>query len=1401
VLLKGVLLSPRSFTAALFVVFLTATVVATPAVAQTSFVAFESGHVRPITLSPNGSKLFAVNTPDNTLEIFDVGAGGLTFAASVPVGMEPVSVAARTDGEVWVVNHLSDSISIVDVSLAVPMVTRTLLVGDEPRDIVFAGTGGNRAFITTAHRGQHRTHSSIAGVFGAGNPADPQFATPGIDRADVWVFDATNLGTTIGGTPDDVLTFFSDTPRALATDGTTVYVAAFMSGNQTTVVNEVLVNDGFGPSGAPGPNDNANGDPAPEVGVIVKLTGGNWLDANGTNRNAAIPFDLPDNDVFAFNANTLTKGTVFSSVGTTLFNMAINPTSGKIYVTNTESPNEVMFEGHGDHGGSTVQGKLSLSRVTILDPAGAGQQVQHLNQHINYANLHTAVGANHTAINAQIPHSLATPLQPTISSDGDTIYIPAFGSKRIGVFTRTELEDTNFATNFDPTIQSANYLSTFSGGPTGLALDEVNNRLYVMMRFNNLIEVVDLATKTISGVHLLHNPEPASIIQGRPVLYDAINTSGNGEASCSSCHIFGDLDGLAWNLGDPDELTSTNNQPQPDPLLQLAEPTEDFHPMKGPMTTQTLKGMSTHGAMHWRGDRADGFFGTDLCTQPGYGQLNSTNAPCDEANAFKNFIVAFEGLLGKEGTISTFNMALFTNFMLQVQLPPNPVSNFDNSLTAAQQAGSDKWFSCGAGTTECAPLDANATDTVEDCDGCHSLDPLNGFFGTGGEESFEGEPQHMKVPHLRNVYTKVGMFSAPGPQVRGTGLLHDGSVANTDDFLGATVFGLTTQERQDLEQFVLAFPTDLAPIVGQQVTIGPANFSNVDVNNRIVLINSRGTVAFESSVLGGAVKECDVIMKTVEGGVEKGYARLANGFYVPDTNDPNVTEISIRAKANPLGAGLTITYTAVPPGSGVRMGIDRDEDDLRNGVETNTGIFIGVNDTGTNPAKADTDGDSFDDGVEVTAGTDPTNASSFPGGSVCGDLVIEAPEECDDGNTTSGDGCSNVCVVELCSDGIVQAGIGEQCDDGNLTNNDGCSSSCQNEICGDSVQQTSEQCDDGNIVSDDGCSNVCVTEFCSDTIVQAGIGEQCDDGNLTNSDGCSSTCQDEICGDSIQQTSEECDDGNIVTGDGCSNVCVTEFCSDTIVQVGIGEQCDDGNLVNSDGCSATCLLEFCGDTVIQSGEQCDDGNAIAGDGCSATCQDEVCGNSFVDPTEECDDGNLVSGDGCSAVCINEICSDNIVQAGIGEECDDGNLVDGDGCTSACILEICSDLVVQAGLGEECDDGNLTNNDGCSSICLNEICSDNVVQTSEQCDDGNLVNEDGCSAICLDEFCGDSVLQAGLLEECDDGNVTNGDGCSNICAIEGPVPVPSFSGYTLAVLVMMMMGVGAGFVLQLRRRSV
>ena len=205
---------------------------ASAATGQTSFVEFESGLVRPLALSPDGAKLYAVNTPDGTLEIFDVTGGGLSHSGSVAVGMEPVAVAARNNSEIWVVNHLSDSVSIVDVSSA-PRVARTLLVGDEPNDVVFAGPSGDRAFITTAHRGQNSPFPRS------------EYDTPGVGRADVWVFDAQNLGSSLGGDPLTVVTLFGDKPRALAVspDGGTVYAAVFRSGNQTTSINEQLVCD------------------------------------------------------------------------------------------------------------------------------------------------------------------------------------------------------------------------------------------------------------------------------------------------------------------------------------------------------------------------------------------------------------------------------------------------------------------------------------------------------------------------------------------------------------------------------------------------------------------------------------------------------------------------------------------------------------------------------------------------------------------------------------------------------------------------------------------------------------------------------------------------------------------------------------------------------------------------------------------------------------------------------------------------------------------------------------------------------------------------------------------------------------------------------------------------------
>ncbi|MEO8602960.1 MAG: hypothetical protein ABI629_10315 [bacterium] len=903
--------------------------------AVSSFVAFESGAVRPLALSPDGSKLFAVNTPDNRLEIFSVGVGGLTKTASVEVGMEPVAVAARNDSEVWVVNFLSDSVSVVDVSTTPPRVTRTLLVGDEPRDIVFAGPGGNRAFITTARRGQNLPATVL-----------PQLITEGIGRALVFVFDATNLGLTLAGTPLTVVELFGDTPRALAVspNGATVYAAVFHSGNQTTTVSEGAVCDATNaninnnvvrpactppgvdavmPGGMPLPYKSSDNVVRPETGLIVKFnTGaGQWRDQLNRNWNNAVRFDLPDFDVFKIDANGNPPAqigiddTQYGHVGTVLFDMVANPVSGKVYVSNTEARNEVRFEGPGVIGGTTVRGHLHESRISVLD--GSNVLPRRLNKHINYAVVPSPPG---TADN-----SLATPVGLAISSDGSTLYVTGFGSQKVGIYDTATLENDTFT----PPSTGVTLVPLSSGGPVGAALDEANGRLYVLTRFDNTISVIDTATKTELPAlkRSLYNPEPSNITLGRPFLYDARNTSSNGEASCSSCHVFGDLDSLAWDLGNPDDVVLNN----PNQIILGPFINKDFHPMKGPMTTQSLRGMANHGAMHWRGDRTGG-------NDPG-------GDPLDEVAGFGKFNVAFAGLLGRTGPIPAEDMTKFTDFILDVTYPPNPVRALDNSLNADQTAGRNFYM----GTTV----------DLFSCNGCHTLNENAGFFGSGGQSTFENETQIFKIPHLRNAYAKVGMFGMPavqfvnpgnnantGRQIRGFGFLHDGSIDTGFRFMDATVFtGFSNDtQRRQVEQFVLAFDSNMRPVVGQQVTLTTANSALLPVLDRLNLFDQRMDQG-----------DCDVIVKGAISGQQRGWVRLPGAFFRSDrSTEPLETATTMRAKV--LLPNQALTYTCVPPGSGVRMGVDRDED-------------------------------GYYDRDEIDGGSDPANALSIPAGTSAATLL------------------------------------------------------------------------------------------------------------------------------------------------------------------------------------------------------------------------------------------------------------------------------------------------------------------------------------------------------------------------------------------------------------------------------
>lgn len=214
----------------------------------------------------------------------------------------------------------------------------------------------------------------------------------------------------------------------------------------------------------------------------------------------------------------------------------------------------------------------------------------------------------------------------------------------------------------------------------------------------------------------------------------------------------------------------------------------------------------------------------------------------------------------------------------------------------------------------------------------------------------------------------------------------------------------------------------------------------------------------------------------------------------------------------------------------------------------------------------------------------------------CGDgeINLNPPEACDDGNSKPGDGCSGACVIEpyhecptpgqpcvttiVCGDGEV--GPGEACDDKNVDSGDGCASDCKKVetgfrcrlagvpcvrvfVCGDGSVDPNEGCDDGGVLPDDGCDPRCRIER----------GFKCD--------GAPSSCTATKCGDKIVEGAESCDDGNDIPFDGCNDRCeaeptcvsgqaCTSTCGDGIV---LGEACDDGNLRNGDGCSSDCTVE------------------------------------------------------------------------------------------------------------------------------------------------------------------------------------------------------------------------------------
>ncbi len=865
-----------------------------------NFFNWETAPVHPVALSPDGTRLVVCNLPDDRLEVFDVTSGQPVAVGSIPVGLDPVTVRFRTASELWVANYISDSISIVD--LPTMRVVNTITSSNEPSDIVFAGTP-QRAYVS------------------CGQPNLVQ------------VFDPSTLQVVTN------LSIDGNRPRAMAVspDGSKVYVAIFESGNASTIIGTGVtelaslpkpspINFTNAPSGGqnPPPNSGTNfvpsinplitNPPPPRVSLIVKKnSAGRWMDDNngdwteyirGTNAafTGRLPgWDMPDHDLAIINTASFSI-----SYATGLMNIcmavAVNPASGRVSVIGTEALNSIRFQ-------PVLFGTFIRVHLAQVDPAALTNKIVDLNSHLTYQVPQVS--------DTERNQSIGDPRGIIWSSDGSRGYVTGMGSDNLII-----IDAQGNRVGLNPTINVGQ-------GPTGMALDESRQRLYVYNRFDGSISTVDTAGQTVINTLALFDPTLPQIKAGRPHIYNTHQTSGLGQLACGSCHVDTRFDRLAWDLGDPTDVVSTTlrNTVGVLPLVSTS-----FHPMKGPMTTQTLQDIIGHEPFHWRGDR----------------------------DGIEKFDGTFTNLQAATVGITTNEMQDLKGFLATVRFAPNPYRLFNNSLSTNLPLPGQ--FALGRGTLPAgAPLpNGNAVkgqlafqstnSPATACIECHTSPT-----GLGSDMRFNGlvwvpilpgtnSAHHVamvalqrssnlpfKVPQLRDMFEKFGLDLTQTNSRAGFGFLHDGSVDSLTRFI-QDGFGITDdQATADLAAFMLSFSgSDLTTNSPNDANRSPGGLVSLDtpasVGLQITISNSNPVTLINNmiSLATSTTGRVDLVVKGFESGLARGwFFDRTTGLFLSDRVAETNSATALRALA---AVGSEQTYMLVPRGGGRRIGIDRDAD-------------------------------------------------------------------------------------------------------------------------------------------------------------------------------------------------------------------------------------------------------------------------------------------------------------------------------------------------------------------------------------------------------------------------------------------------------------------------------------------
>ncbi len=509
---------------------------------------FTSPQVSPIALSPDASLVLVASTSSNQVDVLSTATNARI--AQVPVGIEPVSVAFRPDGlEAWVANHVSDTVSVIDTDPASASFLRVIETVqdldengatrfDEPTGIAFASDA--KAFVALSSRGQ------------------------------IAVVDAASYAVT------GSIFVSAQEPRAIAVRNGRLYVAAFESGNQSEL--SICATE-----------NNANAQCTLGVNTTNPLAGDLFAFAASPNlpnedKNIVIDPQVPDRDLFVFDAASHAQLKVVSGVGTLLYGLAVDG-SDRVYVTQTDARNEVNGvtapaaaltdpNGDGDVNLADLDNRMFSNEMAILDCAVGGASCTV----VSTVDLDGGTPSPATA--------LATPYGVAVSEDGATVFGTAAGTSRLFAMSAAGAVLGRLDVGAIPRGVALRS-SAGSGAP---------QTAYVFDSLANAVRVVNVsvpsAMTTTATIPVGNDPTPLGARLGAIAFNNAF-ASSNGTFSCGSCHPDSNTDQLLWRIGGACSFTGC--------VVDEDEP----------RSTMPVRGLRDTVPLHWDGTLGDPFGGSN----------------------------------------------------------------------------------------------------------------------------------------------------------------------------------------------------------------------------------------------------------------------------------------------------------------------------------------------------------------------------------------------------------------------------------------------------------------------------------------------------------------------------------------------------------------------------------------------------------------------------------------------------------------------------------------------------------------------------------------------------------------------------------------------------------------------